>query len=58
MNGVVESGNRLNITTSTEITGPGRLMGLFVSQASSTPTVKVEDGAGTIANTFTPLPGT
>ena len=59
MNGVVESGNRLNITaTSTAITGPGRLMGLFVSQASSTPTVEVEDGAGTIANTFTPLPGT
>ena len=52
MQTVVESGKRLNITaTNTSLSG-GHLMGIFVSSASSTPTIKVADSKGTIANTF------
>lgn len=58
MTPVIESGKRLNITaTNTSIT-QGALMGIFVSQASGSPTLKVADGIGTIANTFTPVAGT
>lgn len=55
---VVEGEARLNITATNATLGSGKLLGIFVSQASSTPTIKVADGSGTIANTFTPLPGT
>ena len=61
---VYEGSQRLNITsTNTSIsagTGAGGtfLLGVFVSQASSTPTLKVADTGGTIANTFTPAAGT
>jgi hypothetical protein len=54
---VFEAGRYLNITaTNTTLKDTG-LMGIFVSQASSTPTIKVADGNGTIANTFTPEAG-
>ena len=61
---VHECGNRLNFTSTQTITplagyGVGNhLLGVFVSQASGSPTLKVADTAGTIANTFTPAPGT
>jgi hypothetical protein len=58
MQPVVESGRRLNITATNTSLVQGNLMGIFVSQASSTPTLKVADGDGTIANTFTPVAGT
>jgi hypothetical protein len=49
---------RLNITaTNATLNGGGNLGGIFVSQASATPTIKVADTAGTIANTFTPEAG-
>lgn len=58
MQTVIEVGKRLNITaTNATLTNGGCLMGVFVSQASSTPTLKVADTAGTIANTFTPEAG-
>lgn len=57
MQTVVESGKRLNITATSASLSSGYLMGIFVSQASSSPTIKVADGKGTIANTFTPLAG-
>ena len=57
MEKVVESNSRLNITATNATIKYGSLMGIFVSQASSSPTIKVEDQAGTIANTFTPLAG-
>lgn len=63
-NPVVESGERKNITATTVIKGDanrpdgaGLLMGVFVSQASATPTIKLADANGTIANTFTPIAG-
>ncbi len=34
------------------------LLGIFVAQASATPTIKLADTGGTIANTFTPSAGT
>ena len=55
---VFESGQRLNITATTAAIKYGNLMGIFVSQASATPTIKVADTGGNIANTFTPTPGT
>ncbi len=58
MQEVVEVGKRLNITaTNATLKGNKHLMGIFVSQASSNPTLKVADTAGTIANTFTPTAG-
>lgn len=58
MQKVVEIGDRKNITaTNAELRDVG-LMGIFVSQASASPTVKVADAAGTIINTFTPVAGT
>ena len=65
MNPVPESQNYKNITSTTTIwTGTGGLLGIFVSSASSTPTITVSDGAGTmvaqftpVASTFYPLPG-
>lgn len=59
MTPVSESQNYKNITaTTTVFTGPGAILGIFVASASATPTIKVSDGANTIVNTFTPLPGT
>lgn len=55
---VIESGNRLNITATNATLNNVSLMGVFVSQASATPTLKVADATGTIANTFTPVAGT
>lgn len=61
---VYEGSMRKNITsTDASIicpTGGGGLflLGVFVSQASSAPTLKLADTAGTIANTFTPIAGT
>lgn len=59
MNQVSESQNYKNITATTTVyTGTGGLLGIFVASASSTPTVKVSDGAGTLVNTFTPVAAT
>jgi hypothetical protein len=59
MQSVVEGGSRLNITaTNATLKGGGSLLGIFVASASGTPTVKVADTAGTIANTFTPTAAT
>ena len=60
---VVEAGNGTNIIASAQIaSGIGRLMGIWVSSASATPTIKVWDSltaaGGIIANTFTPAAGT
>ncbi len=65
MNPVSESQNFKNITSTTTLyTGTGGLLGIFVSSASSTPTITVSDGASTmiaqftpVAATFYPLPG-
>ena len=56
MERVVESGKRLNITATNASLSDGFLMGIFVSQTSGT--IKVEDGKGVIANTFSPIAGT
>ena len=56
-NPVVESSYRKNITATNTALSAGFLVGIFVSQASSTPTLKVADADGTIANTFTPTAG-
>lgn len=55
MTPVSESQNYTNMTaTTTVVTGFGSLLGIWVSSASNTPTIKVQDGNATIANTFTP----
>ena len=52
---VSQSQNYKNITSTTTVTtNPGGCYGIFVASASSTPTLKVTDGATTIVNTFTP----
>ena len=59
MNPVTESQNATNITSTTTIhTGPCSILGIFVSSASNTPTIKVADGGATLANTFTPVAAT
>ena len=61
---VYEGSQRKNLTaTDSTIICPTSggglaLLGVFVSQASSTPTLKLADTLGTIANTFTPAAGT
>lgn len=58
-NQVNESGQYQNITSTTTLfLGAGQLLGIFVSSASSTPTIKVSDGATTVVNTFTPTGAT
>lgn len=57
---VAEGGDAINLTASAvAMNGPGYLVGIWVSSASATPTIKVWDntaGSGTvIANTFTPV---
>lgn len=56
---VSEGGNYTNLSASGLVrTGPGKLLGIWVSSASSTPTIKVWDNTSAastiIANTFTP----
>lgn len=55
---VTESALFKNITSTNTTIKNGHLIGIFVAQASATPTLKVADGNGTIANTFTPTAGT
>ena len=60
---VIENGAYKRIAASTVIrTGPGQLLGLFVSSASSTPTIEVLDavtsGTATAVAVFTPIAGT
>jgi len=59
MTPVSESQNYKNITvTTTVFTGFCAIVVIMVVSASSTPTIKVSYGSGTVVNTFTPLPGT
>ena len=51
---VQEGASRTNMTSTTTLTLATNLIGIFVASASSTPTIKVADSLGTIANTFTP----
>jgi hypothetical protein len=46
---------RKNLTATGTVVGAGALLGIWVSSASATPTIKVEDSKGTLANTFTPV---
>ena len=56
---VSQSQNYKNLTATTTVyTGTGGVFGIFVSSASSTPTIAVSDGATTIVNTFTPVAAT
>jgi hypothetical protein len=56
---VQTAGNYKNMTaTGTVFTGPCALLGIMVSSASGTPTIKISDGANTVANTFTPTGAT
>jgi hypothetical protein len=58
-NPVTESQNYRNITSTTTLyTGTGGLLGIFVASASSSPTIKVQDGSNTLVNTFTPVAAT
>lgn len=60
---VYEGSQRLNITsTNATLIAPTAggglfLLGILVAQASSSPTLKVADTAGTIMNTITPVAG-
>ena len=55
----IEAYKRLNITaTNATLKNGGVLGGIFVASASNTPTIKVEDSAGTIVDTFTPAAAT
>ena len=59
MTPVSESQNYTNMTGTTTVrTGYGALLGIFCASSSATPTIKVQDGATTIVNTFTPVAGT
>lgn len=49
---------RLNITGTNASLSDVSLQGIWVSSASATPTIKVADAQGTIANTFTPTGAT
>lgn len=56
---VTQAQNFKNITVTTTIfTGTGGIFGIFVSSASGSPTIKVQDGSTTIVNTFTPVAAT
>ncbi len=57
MKKVSESDKFLNFTATTSQLKDGNLSGIFVSQASGSPTLRVVAGNGTIANTFTPVAG-
>lgn len=51
---------RLNITATnnTALTKPVRLIGIVITAAAATPTIKIADVGGNILNTFTPTAGT
>ena len=60
---VNETGAAVRFTTSTVLrTGATNLLGLFVSNASSTPTLEIlnaaTSGSGTVVGQFTPIAGT
>lgn len=57
MQPVSESQNSTNITATTTFANAKGLIGIFVSSASGSPTLKVADGATTKVNTFTPVAG-
>lgn len=57
MGKVIEVGDRKNITATNAELKDVNLLGVFVSQASGSPTLKVADASGTIVNTFTPTAG-
>lgn len=64
-NPVTEAQNYRNISSTTTIyTGTGSILGIFVSSASSSPTITVSDGSSTmvaqfipVSATFYPMPG-
>lgn len=59
MTPVSESRNYKNLTaTATVFTGNCDLLGIWVSSASGSPTIKVQDDTATVANTFTPVSAT
>ena len=63
MQTVIECGAPANLTASAQVmAGSGGLMGIFVSQASAAPTIKVWDSLSAtgkvLVNTFTPIAGT
>lgn len=59
MTTVSEAQNGTNITSTTTIyTGDGNCLGVWVSSASGSPTLKFADGTTTKANTFTPVAAT
>jgi len=60
---VNESGSGIRYTTSTVLkTGASNLLGIWVSNASSSPTIEVlnavTSGTGTLVGQFTPIAGT
>lgn len=56
---VSESQNFKNLTATTTVTTTaGGLLGIFVASVSGSPTIKVQDGANTLVNTFTPAAAT
>lgn len=58
-NPVTEAQNYRNISSTTTIyTGTGSILGIFVSSASSSPTITVSDGGSTLVSQFTPVAAT
>jgi hypothetical protein len=59
MSGFVQEvgSDRRNMTGTTTVAAVKGIIGLIVSQASATPTVKIADAASTFYNTFTPEAG-
>ena len=56
---VYQGQNASPITSTTTIApGPGEIVGIFVSSASNTPTIKVGDGTAVPIATFTPVSAT
>lgn len=58
MDATFKACERLNITGTDASLSGVNLQGIWVSSASATPTIKVADAQGTIANTFTPTAAT
>lgn len=48
---------RKNLTATATIDKASKILGVLVAQASSSPTLKVADAAGTIMNTLSPVAG-
>ena len=56
---VTESQNYKNITSTTTVyTGTGGVLGVFVASCSGGPSIKINDGASTIVDTFVPSAAT